>query len=84
MIGDPMYRFHLNESSPCDRLPEESPGEHLWCVGGLWHVARPDAGRYLLDRENLLTLKGPGCYHCGYEWGPAVARRPCPGWTEES
>ena len=61
------------------KIPKTGFGEHLWTIIGMWRV-RPDASkRYELDHENLLTIEGPGCFHCEQKWTPELAKQPCPG-----
>lgn len=61
-------------------LPEQrKPGEHCWIVTGMWRVTPRTKGEYQLDTENLITLDGPGCFHCEELWSPELAARPCAG-----
>jgi hypothetical protein len=62
-------------------LPEQKPGEHLWVVVGAWTV-RPNAERYFLDMENLMSLDGPGCFWCEEQWSEELASKPCRGHGE--
>jgi hypothetical protein len=72
---------------PGDRIPPYDPrsGNHLWIVTGMWqvdpvHWHSPDPTvTPMLDGENLLTVVGPGCYHCENLYTPALARRRCTG-----
>lgn len=57
-------------------LPKRERGKHLWVVLTMFAV-RPGAGRFDLDRENLLTIEGPGCYWCEQPWSETVAAQPC-------
>jgi len=57
-------------------LPERKPGEHMWIVLTMYRV-NPVADRYDLDRENLLTIEGPGCYWCEQPYTAELASRPC-------
>lgn len=59
-------------------LPEFK-GEHCWVVAGVWSVQPRAGGEYLLDTENLISLDGPGCFHCEEYWSPEIAAKPCPG-----
>lgn len=65
--------FHGHE------LPPQRPGEHLWIVMSMFRVTPGVAARFDLDRENLLTIEGPGCYWCEEPWTEAMAARPCRG-----
>lgn len=65
-------------------LPEPVTGEHQWIVLGVWRVSDPAAayrpdGQVLLDRENLLSIEGPGCMACEARYSAEVAAAPCPG-----
>lgn len=54
--------------------------EHLWVATAAWAVSDPaDPGPLLLDRNNLLTVPGVGCYVCEQVYSPQLARRRCPG-----
>ena len=57
-------------------LPERKPGEHMWVVLVMFRV-NPTADRYALDRENLLSVEGPGCFWCEKKWTPELAAQPC-------
>lgn len=58
------------------QLPKQEPGKHLWIVMAMFGV-NPGAARVDLDRENLLTIEGPGCYWCEQPWSKELAHRPC-------
>ena len=67
------------------RIPDYDPrsGEHLWVVLNLYRVdptAYADPTRTpMLDLENLISVEGPGCYHCEQPYTPRLASRRCPG-----
>ena len=67
-----------------DRVPEfdSRSGDHLWIIAGAWAV-RPEVwnGDNLphLDRENLVSISGPGCWYCEMPWHPILAKRRCKG-----
>jgi hypothetical protein len=62
----------------------DRPGQHLWIMTAAWLIADP-ASAYdpskikLMDRENLVTLAGPGCWKCEKEYSAAMAKRKCLG-----
>lgn len=68
-----------------DRIPPYDPrsGQHLW----VWLMAfRANPALMddpthtpMLDRETLLSIKGPGCYYCEQPYTPRLLRRRCPG-----
>ena len=60
-------------------LPDVPPGEHVWCLFGVWRVKDPTAGRFDLDVENLVTIEGPGCLVCERPYSPQRAAGPCTG-----
>jgi len=60
-------------------LPARVPGKHLWVVLPMFQVHPNGAMRFDLDRENLLTIEGPGCYWCEQPWTLSLATRPCAG-----
>lgn len=60
------------------KLPAQVPGAHLWVVLSMFQI-EPTAGRFFLDRENLLTIEGPGCFWCELPWTEKVAANPCTG-----
>lgn len=70
------------------RLPPTPPpgGPHQWTMAALWRLSGPAARAAVagtdaihLDRENLLTIDGPGCWVCEAPWSEAIADRTCPG-----
>lgn len=62
---------------------ESSSGRHLWMVGAVFRVANPAAKNFDLDTENLLTIEGPGCWHCEQAWKPTIGAK-CPGEPKET
>jgi isoaspartyl peptidase/L-asparaginase-like protein (Ntn-hydrolase superfamily) len=68
-------KYHVSPSV----LEPAAAGEHLWSILGVWRVADPSLadGQVMLDTENLLTLEGPGCFHCEQPWSPALAEQAC-------
>jgi hypothetical protein len=65
----------------------DKPGQHLWIMIGTWHIADPaaayDPARIkLMDRENLLSFQGPGCFKCERPYSAKMAKRPCLGSVE--
>ncbi len=62
-------------------LPVPKPGIHLWVVMPMFQVD-PTADRVELDRENLLTIEGPGCFWCEQPWSPELAAHPCTGGSQ--
>lgn len=63
-----------------DRVPKFDPraGDHLWIIMSV-HRWNPDTETPMLDMENLLTIQGPGCYHCEQPYTPRLASRRCKG-----
>jgi hypothetical protein len=62
----------------------DRPGEHLWIMTAAWLLADPASASdpskiKLMDRENLVTLAGPGCWKCEEEYSPRLAKRRCRG-----
>lgn len=64
--------FHNRE------MPGRELGKHLWVVMSVFRVS-PGLKRFDLDRENLLTIEGPGCYWCEQPWTEELSRQPCGG-----
>ena len=65
-------------------LVDPGRGKHLWTIIVMYAVADPrvvadPSGQFLLDRENLLTIEGPGCYKCEQPWKAGLERRWCQG-----
>lgn len=65
-------------------LTDPGRGKHLWTVVALYRVPDPavsmdPGGQILMDRENLLTIEGPGCFKCEKHWTDDVDRRWCQG-----
>jgi len=63
-------------------LPAVVPGEHYWIVAGMWKIDPESwcSGKQVhLDLENMVSIDGPGCFHCGVAWSKDVG--PCPGDT---
>lgn len=63
------------------RVPDHD-GRHMWIVGAVFRVANPARAQHDLDRENLLTIEGPGCWHCEQPWRPNIGAK-CPGEPKE-
>lgn len=40
--------------------------------------------RVTMDRENLLTVEGVGCWHCEELWSPAVAAQRCDAYNSQA
>jgi len=76
---------HYEGRSAAGRKPKDpGPGKHLWIVTAAWAVTEPERSQdpnaqFLMDRENLITIAGPGCYKCELEWTPLVEKRYCRG-----
>jgi len=68
-----VVKFHGN------KLPDREPGKHLWVMLAMFRVQPALGDRFDLDRENLLTIEGPGCYWCEHPWSEDVAAKPCGG-----
>lgn len=64
-----------------DRIPDFDPrtGDHLWCITTMYQWGGPDIEQTTLDRENLLCIAGPGCYHCEEPYTQQLAKRRCKG-----
>lgn len=64
-----------------DRIPNFDPrsADHLWAIITMYQWGGPTVETPLLDRENLLSIVGPGCYYCGSDWSENKAKRRCPG-----
>jgi hypothetical protein len=65
-------------------LTDPGRGKHLWTVLAMYVMADPAVsmdpnGQILMDRENLLTIEGPGCFKCEKHWKPGLERRWCQG-----
>jgi hypothetical protein len=65
-------------------MSDPGRGKHLWIVMALYGIQDPAAsmdpnGQIIMDRENLLTIEGPGCWKCEKSWTPDVGRRYCQG-----
>lgn len=65
-------------------LTDPGRGKHLWFVMAMYQVTDPAVsmkpdGVIYMDRENLLTIEGPGCFKCEKHWTPDVERRWCQG-----
>lgn len=58
---------------------DPGPGAHLWVMLAAWYVANPREPEINLDRENLLSLNGPGCYKCEQPFSKRLAKKPCRG-----
>lgn len=68
-----------------DRIPEFDPrsGNHFWIVTQAHQV---DPAKFadpthtpILDQETLVSVAGPGCYHCEKPYTPLLATRRCKG-----
>lgn len=76
---------HTERVDPVDRVPEFDPrtGEHLWIVGTTYRVNPAEwfdpTHTPMLDRENLLLVSPPGCWHCEQIYTPQLAKRRCRG-----
>lgn len=45
-------------------------GEHLWIAMAMYRIKPEIRGQeVILDRENLLSIEGPGCYLCEAVYG---------------
>lgn len=78
------HREHVS-GLEIDRIPPFDPrtGDHLWTVVTAYRVepagfADPTATP-MLDRENLLSVAGPGCFYCEQPYTPLLASRRCKG-----
>jgi hypothetical protein len=60
-------------------IPDKVKGEHLWIVLSMFRVTPSTDAEYHLDTENLLTIDGPGCFHCEQTWQPGMEGTTCPG-----
>lgn len=58
--------------------PPAFNGRHLWIFTGAWVVQNPARTEQVFDMENLLTVSGPGCWHCEQTWKPTIGAK-CPG-----
>jgi len=55
-------------------------GKHLWTIITMYHIKDPtDITEVFLDKENLLTIEGPGCFKCERPWEPGLERQWCNG-----
>lgn len=67
-----------------DKVPNYDPrsGDHLW-VSILMYKVDPakllEGELALFDHESLLSLNGPGCYHCERPYSPLLFTRKCKG-----
>lgn len=61
--------------------PPPFVGRHLWAYTAVYQVQEPARTELQFDMENLMTLLGPGCWHCGQIWYPTIGSY-CPGETE--
>lgn len=63
----------------------DKPGEHMWCVTGVWVLPDPEAvyrKAAVLDGTNLAGLAGVGCFKCEREYSRKLARQRCTGSLE--
>lgn len=58
-------------------LPEYD-GRHFWMVVAMFRVTNPARAEFMLDRESVVTVDGPGCLHCEQLWEPTIGAK-CPG-----
>jgi hypothetical protein len=58
-------------------LPDYN-GHHFWIVTAVFRVTNPARQEFLLDRETVVTVDGPGCFHCKQLWKPTIGAK-CPG-----
>jgi hypothetical protein len=74
-----------------DRLHADltDPGEgiHLWTLMVMFRIHNPEMIKdptavIHMDRENLLTIEGPGCFKCEQPWNDRLARMRCKGSME--
>jgi len=78
-----MIRYEANDAHGRD-MPDPGRGKHLWIITAAWRVTDPATSRdpdgvFHMDRENLLTLAGPGCFKCERPWAPETERKWCNG-----
>ena len=59
-------------------LPTQVKGQHLWVSVAMYRT-QPGQDKLILDKENLLTIEGPGCYWCGETWRPGLEKSECKG-----
>lgn len=60
----------------------DKPGQHLWIMLAAWQMVSPEQhrdGEFIMDRENLLMLNGPGCFKCEKPYSASMAKRRCLG-----
>ncbi len=68
-----------------DRIPLFDPrsGEHFWIMALAYRVDpklfADGTHTPILDRENLASVSGPGCYYCEQPYSPQIAARRCRG-----
>lgn len=55
-----------------------SKGRHLWTYLAIFKVDDPARSHQDFDSENLLSIVGPGCFHCEQTWYPSIGSK-CPG-----
>lgn len=55
-----------------------TPGKHTWIAMSVFGVD-PTAKRWHFDRENLISVEGPGCYWCEEPYRPGMEKTECPG-----
>lgn len=65
-------------------LADPGLGVHLWTVLAMFRVSNPEVmfstdGVVHMDRENLLTIEGPGCFKCEQPWNDRLAQMKCKG-----
>lgn len=78
----PGMEYH---SSRATGIPDFDPrtGDHLWMVVAVYRCADPAtvaSGQTVhMDAENLLSIEGPGCFHCEQPWTERLAQRRCKG-----
>ena len=65
-----------------DRIPDFD-GNHYWVVIVTYNVNPENFNNpeevNILDRENLVMLVGPGCFHCEKDYTPELAKEKCDG-----
>lgn len=63
-------------------MPEPN-GKHLWTYVAIFKTANPAREHQDFDTGNLLSIVGPGCFHCEQQWNPTIGSK-CPGAPNDS
>lgn len=60
--------------------------KHLWIVCNFFRcdpAALLGGAQLMMDRENLIGISEPGCYHCGIPYSTELASQLCKGDSDD-